>query len=96
MSFLSPAPPLTLENVLKEVKGVSGEDLYCELNATIFTPIMGISTEDAMKAFLQGRYHYQPSWRTLIFALDGLGKIDRANRIMHYAEPVQGRYMLCD
>ena len=94
---LSPAPPLTLENVLKEVKGVDGEDLYEWLNPTHGIPI-DISTEEAVEKFLQGRCHYQPSWRALIFALDVGGKTNRANRIMHYAEPVQapGRYMLCD
>ena len=77
------------------MKGVKGKDLYKWLNATIVYP-SGISTEDAVEQFLQGQYHYQPSWRTLIFALDVGGNTDRANRIVHYAEPVQGRYMLCD
>ena len=55
-----------------------------------------MSIEGAVEPFLQGRMHYQPSWRAVIFALDGIGNIVRANRIMHYAEPVQGRYMLCN
>ena len=94
MSFLSPAPPLTLENVLKEVKGVDGGYLYCCLNAT--NDIYHMSTEEAVKKFLQGRCHYQPSWRALIFALDDARENHHANRIRHYAEPVQGRYMFCD
>ena len=92
---LSPAPPLTLDNVLKEVKGVDGGDLYCGLNA-IDGYATGISTEHAVEQFLQGQCHYQPSWRALIFAVDVRGNTDRANRIMHCTEPVQGRYMLCD
>ena len=52
--------------------------------------------KNAVEHFLKGRGHFQPSWRAVIFALDGAGETDHANRIRHYAEPVQGRYMLCD
>ena len=95
MSF-SPAPSLTLENVLKEVKGVSGSDLYCGLNDNYYPMNIAVLTKDTVEKFLQGRCYSQPSWRALIFALDVPENNDHANRIRHYAEPVQGRYMLCD
>ena len=75
---------------------MNGADLYFSLNPNKGSVASDISTDKVVKDFLQGRYHYQPSWRALIFSLDDGGSADRANRIMHYAEPVQGRYMLCD
>ena len=54
------------------------------------------SIKNVVKEFLQGRHYYQPTWRAMIFALDGARETRVANRIRHYAEPVQGRYMLCD
>ena len=95
---LSPVPPLTRENVLKEVEGVNATNLYFSLNPANNVVKSNISTNKVVEDFLQGRYHYQPSWKALIFSIDVGGKTDRANRIRHYAEPVQalGRYMLCD
>ena len=92
--YLSPAPPLTLENVLKAVEGMDSGQLHGWLNATI-TGSRNVSTAYIVEQFLQGQFYYQPSWRAVIFALDGSGKFDHANRIRHYAEPVpQGRYMI--
>ena len=65
---------------------------YNDLRITISTP----SIKNVVEQFLQGNGHYQPSWRVVIFALDGAWETPIANRIRHYAEPVQGRYMLCD
>ena len=92
---LSPAPPLTVENIMKEVEGVRNTDeLQMWLNSGLlsFNPHI----RSVVEWFLQGRSHYQPSWRAVIFALDGTGETRLANRIRHYAEPVQGRYMLDD
>ena len=99
MLSLSPAPPLTVENIVKEVEGVmrttalwqclNGYNVMC---ITIPPP----SIKRAVKEFLRERRHYQPSWRAVIFALDGAEETHIANRIRHYAEPVQGRYILCD
>ena len=92
---LSPAPPLTLENIMKEVEGVrntSGLELW--FRGFMNDPISSIT--DIVESFLQGRGPHQPSWRAVIFALDGSRESRIANRIRHYAEPVQGRYMLCD
>ena len=92
---LSPAPPLTLENIMKEVEGVrytSGLELWFR-GYTIF-PIPSIT--DLVESFLHGHGPHQPSWRAVIFTLDAAGEAHVANRIRHYAEPVPGRYMLCD
>ena len=70
-------------------------DLYCWLNASEYIH-MGTNIERTVEKFLQGQCAYQPSWRALIFALDGIKLTYVANRIRHYAELVQGRYMLCD
>ena len=50
------------------------------------------SPKEAVEWFLQGRGHFQPSWRAVIFAVDGVGKTPIANHIRSYGEPVQGRY----
>ena len=88
---LSPAPPLTLENILKEVVGVNRDTLCVWLISGIHSNI-----ENPVERFLQGYGRFQPSWRAVIFALDGAEETHHANRIRYYAEPVQGRYMLCD
>jgi hypothetical protein len=43
-----------------------------------------------VEQFLEGRGHYQPSWRVLIFALDGAGETRLAGNIKSCGEPVQG------
>ena len=50
------------------------------------------SLKKAVEQFLQGQGLFQPSWRAVIFALDGAGETHVASRIMSYEEPVQGRY----
>jgi hypothetical protein len=89
----SPAPPLTVENIMKEVEGVRNiVELQRWLNglASFFHPNIKRAVED----FVRGWGHFQTSWRRVMFALDGTGETHLANRIRHYAEPVQGRYML--
>ena len=49
------------------------------------------SLKDVVERFLKGQGHYQPSWRTVILALDGAHESDLANRIRSYGEPVTGR-----
>ena len=73
---------------MKEVEGVR--------NAHDLQQWLGLPTrfnadiKYIVERFLQGRGHYQPSWRAIIFALDGAGETRLADRIRHYAEPVQG------
>ena len=94
----SPAPLLTLENVLKAVeKAKNWGDLSDELVG--HGPRRNIqyrhnSDEDCLKAavenFILGKGHYELSWRRVIFALDGANEIHLADQIRDYAEPVQG------
>ena len=49
------------------------------------------SLKEAVERFLKGQGHFQPSWRAIIFALDGADESGVANRIRSYGEPVQGR-----
>ena len=46
--------------------------------------------EDVVEWFLKGEGRYQPSWRAVIFALDGIGEIYLADKIRSCGEPVQG------
>ena len=51
------------------------------------------SLEDAVERFLEGEGHYQqPSWRAVIFALDGAGETYLANQIRSYGELIQGAH----
>ena len=84
---------------MKEVEEVTDVfKLYLWFNGD--TSIPNPSIKDVVEQFLQGRSRYQPSWRAMIFALDGIRVTRLADRIRHYAEPVQGRYMymlpVCD
>ena len=85
---LSPAPPLTVENIMKALEGV--EDW--ERAADWLSTFLGSSPKEAVEQFLLGQGHFQPSWRAVIFALDGAEETPVASRIMSYGEPVQGRY----
>ena len=84
---LSPAPPLTAGNTLKALEGV--ED-WGEVASWLGT--YSSSLKEAVELFLQGRGHFQPSWRAVIFALDEAGETPIASCIRSYGEPVQGRY----
>ena len=84
--LMSPAPPLTLGNILEVLKGVTSI-------TRLSTCLAGYSTEnleDAMGVFLLGQGPYQPSWRAVIFALDCVDQPHLANRIRNYGEPIQG------
>ena len=49
------------------------------------------SLKDVVERFLQGHGRYQqPSWRAVIFSLDGAEETHLANHIRSYGEPVQG------
>ena len=84
----SPAPSLIVENILKALEGVKDRVEQARW--------LGIrhssSLKDTVEQFLQGRGNYQPSWRAVIFGLDGAGETPLASRIRSYGEPVQGKY----
>ena len=48
------------------------------------------SLKDAVERFLMGQGIFQPSWRAIILALDGMRETAVANYIRSYGEPVQG------
>ena len=86
---LSPAPPLTVENILKALEGV--ED-WVGVASWLGTNNVSSSLKEAVEEFLQGQGDFQPSWKAVIFALDGAWETPLASRIRSYGEPVQGRY----
>ena len=49
------------------------------------------SLKDAVEQFLKGQGYFQPSWKAIIFVLDGIGETAVANCVRSYGEPVQGR-----
>ena len=99
---LSPAPPLTLENVLEVVKNVRN---WRTLGRCIYFPYsfdpdaiqrQHVSDEACLKAviegFLSGKgYYKQPSWRAVIWSLYKANEIQLAEHIRSYAEPVKGK-----
>ena len=85
----SVAPPLTLENTLKAIeKAENWEELARWLSGSTDNSI-----KDTVERFLRGEGHYQPSWRAVIFTLDGAGEAHLANHIRSYRESVQGVYV---
>ena len=89
--LFSAAPPLTLENVLKVVEGVKDWKLLC-FGFGIFDNASLNGIRDVVEMFLLGKSicPRQPTWRSVIFALDKAGEIPLANCIRSYGEPVQG------
>ena len=90
---LSPAPPLTVDNIMKAVEGVKDwTELAKWLGVyTIWPTDNSYGLKEAVEQFLKGQGNFQPSWRTIIFALDGVNESGVANHIRSYGEPVQGR-----
>ena len=86
---LSPAPPLTVENILKALGGVKDWEMVAlQLLGTLGR---SSSLKEAVEQFLQGQGRFQPSWRAVIFVLDLAEETPVANCIRSYGEPVQGR-----
>ena len=83
---LSPAPPLTVDNIMKAVEGVKDWGLV----AGFLGVLSSSSFKDAVERFLEGLGDFQPSWKAIIYALDRMGEIAFANCIRSYGEPVQG------
>jgi hypothetical protein len=104
INSLSPAPPLTLNNVLDVVKNVQswrtlGQHIYSSYSYKLdAVQDKYVSDEARLKAviedFLSGRARpcQQPSWRALIWCLYEANEIQLAENIRSFAEPVQGRY----
>ena len=86
---LSPAPPLTVENILKGLEGVKDWGAVAEWLGTHYYKFSNL--KKAVERFLQGQGYFQPSWRAVIFLLDKAGETRVASSIRSYGEPVQGR-----
>ena len=104
---LSPAPPLTVDNVLNVVKNVRswrtlGQCIYSSSIAPYYLDAIQrqhVSDEACLKAvideYLSGKGRYkQPSWRAVIWSLYRENEIQLAEHIRTYAEPVQGNCYL--
>ena len=89
---LSPAPPLTVGNILKALEGVKNWKEVAYWLGTYSSSSISSNLKGAVEEFLQGQGHFQPSWRAVIFALDGAEETHLVSRIRSYGEPVQGRY----
>ena len=83
----SPAPPLTVDYIMKAVEGVKNWEGLAHLFGVYH---ISDSLKDAVERFLKGQGLYQPSWRAVIFTLDGIGETHLANRIRSCGELVQG------
>ena len=96
----SPAPPLTLDNILEAVKNVQS---WCTLGECIYSPLSSeldaiqrqhISDEACLKAVIEGflsdKGCYKPSWRAVIWSLYEANEIQLAEHSRSFAEPVKG------
>ena len=97
----SPAPPLTLDNILEVVKNVRN---WRTLGQHILHPIISsrldaiqrqhVSDEACLRAviedFLSGNSLYKPSWRAVIWFLYKANEIQLVEHIRSFAEPVKG------
>ena len=85
----SPAPPLTVDNVMKAVVGVKNWRGFISFVGGIYNP-NEVHLKDIVQQFILGEGRHQPSWRRVIRALDEANEIHIADQIRHYGEPVQG------
>ena len=96
-----PAPPLTLDNVLAAIKGVTNwRKLGNEMvDDSILDDIQEQHDSDEaclkalVEAFILGECDFQPSWRRVIHALLKADEIYLAEMIKINAEPQQGECM---
>jgi hypothetical protein len=98
---LSPAPPLTLDNIFNVVKNVRswrtlGQHIYYFSSDLDDIQDGLVSNDDVclkavIEEFLSGEGRYeQPSWRALIWSLYKANEIQLAENIKRFSEPVQG------
>ena len=91
----SPAPPLTFDNLyslLEEVK----EEWKNLLNALLGVNVASdqydsdeAALKDVVERYLQ-QEHNRRTWRGVIMALDMIGEVHVADKIMSFGEPVHG------
>ena len=76
-----------MDNIMKAVEGVKHW-----IGLANWLGVLGGSSSlnDAVEQFLKGQGNFQPSWKAIIFVLDGIGETAVANCVRSYGEPVQG------
>ena len=87
---LSPAPPLTVDNVVKAVEEVKNRKEFISNLTGYYSPNDKAHLKDIVQEFIRGEGLHQPSWRAVIYTLDEANEIHVADQIRHYGEPVQG------
>ena len=92
----SPAPPLTFDNLYSVLEEVKEKWRYLRLwlpSVYDVTRAQYDSDEAALKnvveCYLQ-QQHGRRTWGTVVWALDMIEKVHVADKIMSFAEPVQG------
>ena len=98
-SLSTSAPPLTVDTVLTAVQGVNWRTLGKKLLFdSDVDKIEKLHQSDAdrlcavIKCWMQdGGRHEEPSWRDIIWGLDGANETRTAENIRNFAEPVQGK-----
>ena len=91
-----------MENILTAVQGVPWERLVCGVlprrNYPKLDEIKRQHQSDdsrlcaVIECWLQGEgKDEEPSWRRIIWTLDGANETGAANSIRHFAEPLQGK-----
>ena len=100
MFHLSPALPLTFDNVYEAVKGVkSWRDLGHRLSLDEIQhehSFDDLCVKVVVEKFLRGESHRypHPSWRAVIQTLDRMNETDLADKILDYGKPVQGECIM--
>ena len=94
------APPLTVDNVLKVIKGVDWRSIgkcLCSIFTNLDIVVKGcVSDEARLEAVVKLGLHveltgYKPSWRKVIWSLYEANQIHLADpQIRSYAEPLEG------
>ena len=98
LSFPS-VPPLTVEGILKFLPGVAWRTLEERLTpGRVFDEIQRQHQSDdsrlraVIECWLQGeRKDEEPSWRRIIWTLDGANETRAAADVRHFAEPLPGK-----
>ena len=109
LNTLHVAPPLSVDEVLKAVKGVNWRSLGKELIGEKMEEVYPLgytnldriydeheSDEAQLRAVVEKFFSWgSPTWRDMIWALYCANEIDKAQQIRSYAEPLEG-ILLCD
>ena len=91
----SPAPPPTFDNLYSVLEEVKEEWWRLRDWLGVYDVAGGqydsdeAALKDVVERYLQHE-HSRGTWREVIRALDAIGKVHVADKIMNFAEPVQG------